>query len=661
MSSAPVLPFRDALVRSTTDDGYSIAIPSGCGSVHVMKFDARSHGQLSALFRVVDAGVRGSLSRDEVYRFVSIRCPVFLRRDASLSEGASFDEAWCAVSSAGTDGGHNPRRVEFGAEAWMVFCRVVSLAQYQEARQRFLRGRDGDGNGDGPAVGLPPLSVSALAVHEVARGPLPPPELDLNHCLLAAYNSDGGPPAAALVTNVSVSAIEAGACDGSVVSGGGGVAVEERPRGRVRMSGLPGMGGPPRLGSDAAFAITVTVGGSRGEDHFPRRRRGANDVGAGELVVVRRTLADFEWLHTELSDQQALGQTLCGRIVPQPFPRKRHARYSSPYPPSGRKNSRPAVVVQNSTVGGLLRSILPGAVARLAGVRPADREDAPRAPSEHVARAAWLERHASYLAGHPAFATSFPLNALLRSSRTGLDAAASALVELRHASTLWPERGATVSAGALDPTAYPAADLAVHPSFTWIRSAAQAAVYLRLYGMLDAAGMSSASVRLQHASLPTFTFSSWRGGDGGAADGDRVEARPPPRASTPSSYGEGARQVSSELDADTDGYDLVDATAAPTLSPLREVGALRATAALPSAESVSSEKVELDGVAARPIGAGGGTAPADSAAVCPPHRYGIDPEGDGERGGIDVDRDVVNLRVIIAKLDQTVDRVLVLA
>lgn len=40
------------------------------------------------------------------------------------------------------------------------------------------------------------------------------------------------------------------------------------------------------------------------------------------------------------------------------------------------------------------------------------------------------------------------------------------------------------------------------PNFAWVRSAAQAAVALKVHGMLETTGMPSASARLQHASLP---------------------------------------------------------------------------------------------------------------------------------------------------------------
>lgn len=42
------------------------------------------------------------------------------------------------------------------------------------------------------------------------------------------------------------------------------------------------------------------------------------------------------------------------------------------------------------------------------------------------------------------------------------------------------------------------------PSFTWVRTAAQAAMALKVHGMLETTGLQSASARLQHAALPSF-------------------------------------------------------------------------------------------------------------------------------------------------------------
>lgn len=41
-------------------------------------------------------------------------------------------------------------------------------------------------------------------------------------------------------------------------------------------------------------------------------------------------------------------------------------------------------------------------------------------------------------------------------------------------------------------------------TFAWVRTAAQAAMALKVHGMLETTGMQSASAKLQHASLPTF-------------------------------------------------------------------------------------------------------------------------------------------------------------
>lgn len=52
------------------------------------------------------------------------------------------------------------------------------------------------------------------------------------------------------------------------------------------------------------------------------------------------------------------------------------------------------------------------------------------------------------------------------------------------------------------------------PSFAWVRTAAQAAIALKVHGMLETSGLPSASARLQHASLPSFGNFGSRGNSG---------------------------------------------------------------------------------------------------------------------------------------------------
>ena len=120
------------------------------------------------------------------------------------------------------------------------------------------------------------------------------------------------------------------------------------------------------------------------------------------------------------------------------------------------------------------------------------------------------------------------------------------------------------------PIPFWSADSNFSSNFAWVRTAAQAAMALRVHGMLETTGMQSASARLQHASLPSFGKphrprgmggGTWEddeernGAHGGAVaghvlgDDDPFAACdvPSATAAVASNFEEGVVQVSSEL------------------------------------------------------------------------------------------------------------------
>jgi hypothetical protein len=104
----------------------------------------------------------------------------------------------------------------------------------------------------------------------------------------------------------------------------------------------------------------------------------------------------------------------------------------------------------------------------------------------------------------------------------------------------------------------------LQPNLSWVRTAAQAAMALKLHGILETSGLPSASARLQHASLPNFANSrnsAWTNEEEGVdrvSQGEDVIAE----AILEESFEEGVLHVQDELEADffTDdntGYDLL--------------------------------------------------------------------------------------------------------
>lgn len=111
------------------------------------------------------------------------------------------------------------------------------------------------------------------------------------------------------------------------------------------------------------------------------------------------------------------------------------------------------------------------------------------------------------------------------------------------------------------------------PNLAWVRTAAQAAMALKVHGMLETTGMNSASARLQHASLPSLGSASraaaWDDDDGPSYQHINPQPRPPPvRESLAdgdaegSNFEDGVVTVHSELPVfepglGDNGYDLL--------------------------------------------------------------------------------------------------------
>ena len=82
--------------------------------------------------------------------------------------------------------------------------------------------------------------------------------------------------------------------------------------------------------------------------------------------------------------------------------------------------------------------------------------------------------------------------------------------------------------------------------YGWVRTAAQAAIALKIHGMLETTGMPSASARLQHASLPVFPAAR-RWDDLMGNEHNKAEPVSPPEIPQPVGFEDGVVQVSSEL------------------------------------------------------------------------------------------------------------------
>ena len=116
-----------------------------------------------------------------------------------------------------------------------------------------------------------------------------------------------------------------------------------------------------------------------------------------------------------------------------------------------------------------------------------------------------------------------------------------------------------------------------NPNLAWIRTAAQAAMALKVHGILDATGCASASAKLQHASLPSFDTSKWWRGEYNTPNLSTSTSSPSNEKDAENDHGEESKEsenqcfengvvsIESELESDED-YDLLPAPA-QTISP----------------------------------------------------------------------------------------------
>lgn len=511
VGTAIALPHDGTLCRDgeLPNISYMIDVTTGRGTIHTLVFDQHAFDFSRRIFAFLDTESTGCISKASVETFVTLRCPVFWKRDEDLrkvkqalspnSENTAikrttFEEIWNAVVVSDASFSHSSDQGSFqclGLEAWMIFCRFIALAQYFEAKRRFsvshlqqtMKHRNAPRGSEMVVVDLPPeeppaaLTADALADYErQSEQPLPLPELDLDHSLLAAHDM----------------------FHQDIFHQPGHVKLALFGSQRATSAGQSSDG--------LEFALT----------YVPPEHE--------ESIVVRRCMKDMQWLHETFADHTKLGGTLSGRILP-PFPvQERNGIVSSitkddTVLKSSLKSTSGAIASAVKGVGkikdaakSLIGSYISqqdtndgedGGSVRLAKRVPSGQKGKRLSmPSNYynpelpVGKARQIERYLNYLLEHPALAASFPLNAILTASQSGLEAAKDALEDCRKSKKDFDANTPQLQDGVMSHTSL--------SNFGWVRTAAQAAMALKIHGMLETTGMQSASAMLQQASLPPF-------------------------------------------------------------------------------------------------------------------------------------------------------------
>lgn len=397
---------------------YAIEIALENGDTHELIYEPQHFELMSRLFAILDTESRGLVDRTSLMEFVTLRCPVFWRRDEDLrklqpifaADGTSptFDEVWAAVAQCSSTPVEGYSTAELGVEGWMIFCRFIALAQYLEAKRQFssrhsqqtMRHKNSPRGSELVVVNVPPpvspapLSPAQLADYErKGKTPLPPPELDLDHSLVAAHDAFRRR---------------------RVPYGYTGIA-------KVSVFGSPGSA--CLSSSTVEFAVTYSPTAS-----------------IEDGVVVRRSFDDMKWLNDTFASHKVLGGTLCGRILP-PFLGSNASVLAAQY-----QNDDSALKTAIGSTGGAMaaaaagvnkitgaaKSVLGKYVSTKSPKSSGSKSDAKKKkgkvvsnlalpenyynPNSPMWKARQLERYLNYLLEHPALSTSFPLNTVLKVS-----------------------------------------------------------------------------------------------------------------------------------------------------------------------------------------------------------------------------------------------------
>lgn len=678
--------------QSTPPSGPQLGRPRIEPQIHELNFERHEYEFISRLFSILDTESRGAIGQRPIRDFVKLRCPVFRRRDNAVAEytgkersvfGAAdntnggshtFDEIWdSVVSCSATSISRIPltpmSEVTIGIEGWMVFCRFIALAQYQEAKRRFsarhlqqtMRPKSGGRGSEVVLVNVPPpdppapLTAVELANYErQCKAPIALPELDLDHCLVSAHDSgtssSGNEPAAGLVE----------------------IKVFGPGRSTAIFSASPSSQSAVHDKDNIEFILTYSANAEESS------------------VIVRRTFSDLKWLNDTFTSHKSPGGTLCGRILP-PFPKRAGSKSSSDYDKGTNSSgvvveSGKAAIAAASAGVGMIKSVAKSfwgtsssgkkektaksssgesklvKLGKGIGSTLRHPRGSERGPDASSSKARQLERYLNYLLEHPALSTSFPLNTVLKASQSGLDSAKRVLESSAHLrgrekqleNLAESERGKTSS--------YLSSLLSVsglsstnQPNLSWVRTAAQAAMALKLHGVLENTGMPSASAKLQHASLPSFKKTSQ--GDEDAGDSPRPDSRSKSTRDRGVDDTDGDDQSFENGVVESDGYDML-----PSPLPLKERSVLCAG----SIENRKSGALLPSDTMTAPYHCDKADSAASAQEYEPRFHYGSRRVFHGEEidesatvlGEISVDNDIDRLREIIGSVDNTLGRCL---
>ena len=403
---------------------------------------------------------------------------------------STFDQVWDVVVSSAIN--YNPHQdqacTHLGIEGWMLFCRFISLAQYHDAKRRFSyrhlqtvqnKNEQGYEHEQEPSeliiVDLPPLleppaplDIATLIQYDVStqatqrvdgfdssssardNNPtsildsntiseaIPLPELDLDHSYISIY--DDSKKMEYVAGNDHVAGQKGPTLPLVQVS----VFGSEHLHTNIHAAGVP---------SVAHTSVGSGVGNSDSLEFVIRYLPDGEGQDDNNIIIVRRSFGDLEWLDQTFKSHKLLGGTLCGRILP-PFPLRLKSSSSDYgvgdhlYQKRKVANSTAVAVASAGVSAGVgmvstaaktaksLWGNLPGSkhiskmvktkvssptikihVQTLPKTKRTYAVKSLKNPNETPqSKARQIEKYLNYILEHPALSTSFPLNLILKVS-----------------------------------------------------------------------------------------------------------------------------------------------------------------------------------------------------------------------------------------------------
>lgn len=542
---------------------------------------------MQRLFLVLDVESKGYLTYNQVEEFIHTRCPVVKRRDFALQQQTDSNkpttllEAWhtilrtsiTATNDRGDDGGDTCNSSTFkeashdnslfythctalSLEGWMILLRLVSFCQYEEAKQFFSEKRCMGNNAimvDIPrSPPLIPLTLANLILYEIQFDyrrsqnnnnnlPFqycpPMPELDLNHSGISANDST----TATNNNNTSNMVV--------TVESIGSFSDVFWQNGKVEL----------------LLTVTTTTT-TPNYNNVPNNNHSLMSTAAMTYTnKVRRTLEDLIWLHDTFATHKKLGGTLCGRILPPLLPQQDlllccssgtsdHNHVSASTSTSGLwsycKSFGKSIVGSISTTTSTRNN---STITNSNHSNSRERADSFSITQELKLRR--FERYLNYLLSHSGYKSSFPLNSLLKASKTGLEATKRLLLleDVTSANKLYSSEDNSSSSSSNNNnnnSNHGTSNNNIFSNLDWVRTAAQAAMALQVHGLLNATGMSTYSAKLQHASLPDLDYHQRYRGD--------YHHSPPPPLHHQSVHSDA--EIQNNDNWESDGVTLVEST-----------------------------------------------------------------------------------------------------